>query len=224
MSPLRLLRAAAARGLGCIAVTDHDAFGGAVECARLSATDTTLPRVILGEEIRSSAGEIVGLYLREEIPGGLSPVETVARIREQGGLVYLPHPLDGVRGATMDEGSLEAIARAADVIEVSNGRSLRPSYSRKALDLAARLGKPMGAGSDAHFEREVGRAYMEVPGLPERADLLELLRAGRPSPDMGPLDTALGWAYCLATAATKAGRRLHRPRLHSQAMGKKNST
>ena len=224
MSPLRLLRAAAARGLDCIAVTDHDSLRGAVECARLSAMDPMLPRVIPGEEIRTSAGEIVGLYLCEEIPGGLSPLETLARIREQGGLVYLPHPLDGVRGAAIDGESLEAVARAADVIEVSNGRSLRPSYSRKALDLAARLGKPVGAGSDAHFEREVGRAYMEVPGLPEQTDLLELLRAGRPSPDMGPLDTALGWAFCLTTAATKAGRRLRRPRLHSGATGKKNKT
>ena len=224
MSPLRLLRAAAARGLDCIAVTDHDSLRGAVECARLSAMDPMLPRVIPGEEIRTSAGEIVGLYLCEEIPGGLSPLETLARIREQGGLVYLPHPLDGVRGAAIDGESLEAVARAADVIEVSNGRSLRPSYSRKALDLAARLGKPVGAGSDAHFEREVGRAYMEVPGLPEQTDLLELLRVGRPSPDMGPLDTALGWAFCLTTAATKAGRRLRRPRLHSGATGKKNKT
>ena len=224
MSPLRLLRVAAARGLDCIAVTDHDSLRGAEECARLSATDPTLPRVIPGEEILTSNGEIVGLYLREEIPGGLSPLETVERIREQGGLVYLPHPLDGIRGATIHGEFLELAARAADVIEVSNGRSLCPSFSRKALDLAARLGKPMGAGSDAHFEREVGRAYMEVPSLPERADLLEVLRAGRPSRDMGPLDTALGWAFCLTTAATKAGKGLRRPRLHSQAAGKKNNT
>lgn len=224
MSPLRLLRAAAQSGLDCIAVTDHDSLRGAEECVRLSAADPGLPRVIPGEEILTSHGEIVGLYLREEIPGGLSPQETVARIRAQEGLVYLPHPLDGVRRATIHGEYVEATARAADVIEVSNGRSLRPSFSRNALDLAARLGKPMGAGSDAHFVREVGRVYMEVPRVPERTDLLELLRVGRPSPDMDPLDVALGWAFCLTTAATKAVRGLRRPRLHSPAAGKKNNT
>jgi predicted metal-dependent phosphoesterase TrpH len=223
MSPLRLLKAAAARGLDCIAVTDHDSFRGAEECARLSVADPTLPRVIPGEEILTSKGDIVGLYLCEEIPGGLSPAETVARIREQGGLVYLPHPLDGIRGAAIAAESLETTARAADVIEVRNGRSLLPSFSRKALDLAARLGKPLGAGSDAHFELEVGRAYMEVPSLPGRADLLAVLRAGRPSRDMGPLDAALGWAFCVTTVAAKAGRGLRRPRLHSRAGGNKSN-
>jgi hypothetical protein len=109
------------------------------------------------------------------------------------------------------------------VIEVRNGRSLLPSFSRKALDLAARLGKPLGAGSDAHFELEVGRAYMEVPSLPGRADLLAVLRAGRPSRDMGPLDAALGWAFCVTTVAAKAGRGLRRPRLHSRAGGNKSN-
>ena len=171
MSPLRLLRVAALRGLDCIAVTDHDSLRGAEECVRLSAADPALPRVIPGEEIRTSNGEIGGAVSARGDSRGLSPSETVARIKEQGGLVYLPHPLDGIRGATIHGEFLELAARAADVIEVSNGRALRASFSRKALDLAARFGKPMGAGSDAHFEREVGRAYMEISSLPERADL-----------------------------------------------------
>lgn len=81
----------------------------------------------------------------------------------------------------------------------------------------------MGARSDGHFEREVGRAYMEISSLPDRADLLRLLRSGRPSPAMGTLDSALGYAFCLATVATKTGRGLRR-RLPSQAAGNMKTT
>jgi predicted metal-dependent phosphoesterase TrpH len=219
MEPIRFLQVAASRGLGCVAVTDHDSFRGALECLELAAADPLLPRVIAGEEIRTLHGEIIGLFLREEIPGGLSPLATVALIREQGGLVYLPHPFDGVRESAFRGEELEQIAGMVDVVEVNNGRSMRRAYGRNALRLAARIGTLLGAGSDAHFEGEVGRSYMDVPRVPVREDFMEVLRKGRPSPDPGVADLALNWVYGAATGVAKAARARHGSRLRRSPAG-----
>lgn len=212
MTPERLLRTAAARGLACIAVTDHGCLRGARECARLAARDPALPRVIPGEEIRSTAGEIIGLYLVEEIPGGLSPAESVARIREQGGVALLPHPFDDVRRAAVRPEWREPLARLVDVVEVWNGRLLRLVHCRQALELAARVGRPFSAGSDAHFPGEVGRVWLEVPRVPTRGDLLDLLRVARPGPDLTRGGLVRSWWFQGRSAARKARATACRPR------------
>lgn len=174
LSPSALLERARDRGIQCIAVTDHDALEGAEACVALAAADPSLPRVIPGVEVRTRVGEVIGLFVGRPVAPGASLVETVAAIRAQGGLVYLPHPCDPLRRAAIRPEAREEAAALADIVEVSNGRSLRPAYDREALLLADRLGKALGAGSDAHYRGEVGRRYMEVSRVPTRDDLVEL--------------------------------------------------
>jgi len=163
-----------------VGVTDHGTVRGGLECAELAARDSALPRVICGQEIFTEVGEIIGLYLSREIPSGLSLEESVRAIREQGGIVYLPHPFDSVRRATIRPEARTQAALLGDVIEVANGRSLRAGFDEKALRLAARTGSALGAGSDAHYRGEVGRAVIEVDRMPRRDDIVEVLRHGRP--------------------------------------------
>ena len=203
MTPRVLLERARARGLACIAVTDHGSLEGARACAALAAADPSLPRVIPGEEIETTVGEIIGLFVQEQIPEGLSLDETVERIRAQGGIVYLPHPCDEVRrSAVHGEARLRA-ARAADVVEVQNGRSLRPAYDRDALRLATRAGALLGAGSDAHYPGEVGQAYVEVDRIPGRDDFIEVVRSGRPAPVPHVAAYARSWFYLTRTKLVK---------------------
>ncbi len=122
---------------------------------------------------------MIGLYLRDEIPAGLTPDETVAAIREQDGLVYLPHPFDTLRRGSIRPEAREAVARQADILEVRNGRALLPRFDGRAAALAAALGKAGAAGSDAHYAAEVGRVWVEVAAPPTPETLMELLRAGR---------------------------------------------
>jgi len=206
LSPRRLLELAGARGIDLIGVTDHDEFSGAEECLRISQENPRLPRVVAGQEITTSCGELIGLYLTERIPEGLSPEQTTASIRAQGGLVYLPHAYDTQRRSTMGRKHLEQLARSCDVIEVRNGRILDPTFDRQALALAARSGALLGAGSDAHYAGEVGRVFVELTELPSRATFLRLMRVARPVPEAGLRDTVRARAYRLRTGANKARR------------------
>jgi len=180
LTPAELLKTAAERGIACVGVTDHGTIRGGLECAALAAEDPALPQVICGQEVFTEVGEIIGLYLSREIPSGSSLEESVRAIREQGGIVYLPHPFDSVRRATIRPEMRERAALLADVIEVANGRSLRAGFDAKALQLATRTGRALGAGSDAHYKGEVGRAVIEVERMPSRDDVVEVLRHGRP--------------------------------------------
>jgi predicted metal-dependent phosphoesterase TrpH len=208
LTPLRLLELAAARGLHCLAVTDHDSLKGGRECARIAAGNPHLPRVIPGEEVFSRDGEVVGLFLEEEVPSGLSFEETVALIRQQGGVVYLPHPFDSIRRGTIEPEKRDLAARLADIIEVRNGRMLRPAFNERAFQLAAAYQKPMGAGSDAHYAGEVGRAFLEMTALPDRENLVDLVRAGRVGEPLGGLGEAKAWLYHFRTGSGKLARLL----------------
>jgi len=172
--PEEVLERALAAGLDRIAITDHDRLGVAREMARLHPD-----RVIPGEEVKTAEGvDVIGLYLREEIPRGTPAVETCRRIREQEGIVYLPHPYapgKGGSGALADE-----LAGRAHVVEVLNARLHRDELNEKAEELARRRGKLRGAGSDAHTPGEVARAYVEVPAHRNEAPLLlAALASGR---------------------------------------------
>src|SRR5680860_1269657 len=117
MSPLDLLRAAARRGVDCVGVTDHATIRGGLEAVRLSEADPGLPRVIPGQEVLTTQGEVIGLYLTEEIPSDLTLDQAVAAILAQGGLVYLPHPYDTMRAATIHRGVVEHAGALADIVE-----------------------------------------------------------------------------------------------------------
>ena len=171
MPPLEVARRCRRLGLSPIFLTDHDALEG----ARL-LVEAGQPAII-GEEILTSDGELIGLFLKEAVPSRLSPEETVAAIKGQGGLVCLEHPYDKTRRNLREE-AIERIAGSIDIVEVVNGRS-RPEFNRRAEELRATLGVPAGAGSDAHTLAEIGKVYVEMEAFDGPKDFLEKLRRGR---------------------------------------------
>ena len=155
-----LLDYAEQQGLGAIAITDHNVFGGALEAVE-KARDRNL-FVIPGEEIKTdNQGEVIGLFLREEIPRGMSFADTVAAVRAQGGLVFLPHPFDR-RHAIPEPATLHRHLAEIDVFEVYNARLLFETYNDEALRFAEKYNLTMGAGSDAHVLPGVGTGAMSM--------------------------------------------------------------
>jgi hypothetical protein len=147
-------------GLGGIAVTDHNVFGGALEAVELARGRDLV--VIPGEEVKTdSQGEVIGLFLEEEIPRGMSFADTIEAIREQGGLVYLPHPFDRLH-AIPDPATLHRHLAEIDVFEVFNARLLRDSFNDEALRFARKYRLLQGAGSDAHVLQGVGTGAMRM--------------------------------------------------------------
>jgi predicted metal-dependent phosphoesterase TrpH len=155
-----LLDHAEAVGLGGIAVTDHNVFGGALEAVELARGRDLI--VIPGEEVKTDhQGEVIGLFLEEEIPRGLSFAGTVSAIREQGGLVYLPHPFDRLH-AIPDPATLHRHLAEIDVFEVYNARLLRDAFNDEALRFARKYRLLQGAGSDAHVLQGVGTGAVRM--------------------------------------------------------------
>ncbi len=155
-----LLDHAEAIGLGAIAVTDHNRFGGAQEAVE-QARGRKLT-VIPAEEVKTDGqGEVIGLFLEEEIPRGLSFADTIAAIRAQGGLVYLPHPFDRMHSIPSPR-TLHRHLADIDVFEVYNARLLRESFNAEALRFARKYDLTMGAGSDAHVLQGVGTGAVRM--------------------------------------------------------------
>lgn len=147
-------------GIGCVAITDHDTIEGALKMKQMAPFP-----VIIGEEVMSSDGEIIGYFLTEEIPSGLPPEEVINQIKGQGGLVCLPHPFDGFGRFPLKASKRDALLSKVDIIEVFNARSLSLSYCKRARTLVQRNGILASAGSDAHAPREIGKAYVEMPAF-----------------------------------------------------------
>ena len=145
-------------GLNYIAVTDHNTIKGALEVQSLAPFP-----VIVGEEIKSSQGDIIGLFLQEEVPKGLSPMETVEAIKGQGGLVMVPHPFDRFRPSAIKFGALEEILPHIDIMESFNAHDLLMRDNDRAGTFTREHGLVAAAVSDAHTPRELGRTYMEMP-------------------------------------------------------------
>jgi predicted metal-dependent phosphoesterase TrpH len=163
-----------AEGLGAIAVTDHNVFGGALEAADYARGRDLV--VIPGEEVKTAGqGEVIGLFLEREIPRGMSWEETVAAIREQGGLVYVPHPFDRMH-AIPDPKTLHHHLSDIDVLEVYNARLLFETYNEEALRFARKYNLTMGAGSDAHVLQGVGTGAMRMRAFEGPEEFLISLR------------------------------------------------
>ena len=175
------IRIAIERGLTHVAITNHNNVEGAIavrdKVAELGLTDQLF--VILGEEVSTADGEVVGIFLEKTIPRGLSANETADEIHRQGGLVSIPHPFDPFRGSHIKEGPLRNLAEVGkiDMVEVFNSRVTFQRHNQEAADFAARYGIPGIAASDSHSRFEIAMAFNALPpfttaeelkvGLPE---------------------------------------------------------
>jgi predicted metal-dependent phosphoesterase TrpH/glycosyltransferase involved in cell wall biosynthesis len=169
-----LLDYAEAQGLGAIAVTDHNVFGGAQEAVELARGRKLT--VIPGEEIKTEAGEVIGLFLKEEIERGLPMADTIAAIRDQGGVVYLPHPFDRLH-TIADARTLHRHLPEIDVFEVYNARLLFEGFNEEALRFARKYNLTMGAGSDAHVLQGLGTGLVRMRAFETPAEFLISLRS-----------------------------------------------
>lgn len=166
-TPEQMLQCARSAALDVIAVTDHHVVDTAKRMQEM-ATDYGV-RVVVGEEIRTPLGEIVGLFLTERVPYVLPLSEAAARIRDQGGVVYVPHPFDPVRSGLGRRG-LDQLAESGllDVVEIYNAKVPDESVNELALAAAAEFGVPGGAGSDAHDPEGIGAVFMELDEFSDR--------------------------------------------------------
>ena len=161
-APGAVVKAAFERGLTHLAITDHDRIDGALEARRQAPPGLT---VIVGEEVRTSDGDLICLFLERAIPPGLSAEATVAAARDQGALVGIPHPFDRLRGSLLRETRMASLGRAVDWVETHNARLVGRGNER-AAEYARELGLPGVAVSDAHSILEVGVAYSALDGDP----------------------------------------------------------
>ncbi len=164
-----LLDEAKRLGLGAIAITDHNVFAGA-ELAVELAVDRELT-VIPGEEMKTERGEVIGLFIQERIPAGLSMEDTIAAIRDQGGLVYLPHPFDRMHSIARPE-TVHRLLGEIDVLEVYNARLLFDAYNDEALRFARKYNMLMGAGSDAHVLQGLGTGIVRMRAFADAEEFL----------------------------------------------------
>ena len=170
-----LLTHAETEGLGAIAITDHNVFGGAREALAATTSLTVIP----GEEIKTDGqGEVIGLFLTEEIPRGMPFGDTVAAIHEQDGVAYLPHPFDRMHSIP-DAATLRRHLDAIDVFEVYNARLLFDAYNDEALRFARKYNLTMGAGSDAHVLQGVGTGALRMREFHDRDEFLVSLRSAQ---------------------------------------------
>jgi predicted metal-dependent phosphoesterase TrpH len=206
-SPRTVVATAARRGLTHLAITDHDRLEGALEARDAAPEGLT---VLVGEEIRTRDGDLIAVFLREAVPPGLSALETVAAVREQGGLVGIPHPFDRFRGSLSrgDAGAnLETLAASVDWVEAWNARLMGSDGNARAAELAVRAGVAGVAVSDAHTTFEIGVAYTALQGDPATAEgLLAALAAG---PEL-----VMGRASAYIRLMTPMAKAIHRARGH----------
>jgi hypothetical protein len=161
--------------LGAVCITDHDTIEGALGLREMN----TGLQVIVGEEITTADGELVGLYLETKIAPGQSAERTIELIHEQGGLAYVPHPFSRNRRRHLRRSALELVAPKLDIVEVFNAREVASSSNVQALEFARAHDLPGGVGSDAHRPIEIGRAYVDVVRFATPQELLAALREGQ---------------------------------------------
>jgi predicted metal-dependent phosphoesterase TrpH len=161
-------------GINCVAVADHDAVEGGLKMQAIAPF-----KVIVAEEILTFSGEVMGLFLKKRISSGI-PLETaIAAIKEQGGLVSIPHPFDPVRGLRLNADEFNKLVTQIDLIEVFNSRVLSPQINSKALHFAREHNLPGIAGSDAHTISEIGNVIVELNDFNNPVEFLVALKQAK---------------------------------------------
>ena len=172
-TPEELASAVQETGLDVLCITDHGTINGAAELA-----DQLGCRVVVGQEVRTGVGEIIGLFLTDRVPAGLKPEEVCMSITAQGGLVYIPHPFDPMRACLREDVLLRLVGDGlVDAVEVRNAKTSLEHLNDRAARLAADNDLAAGAGSDAHEPMALGAAYVEMPDFTDAASFLAGLRS-----------------------------------------------
>lgn len=193
-----ILRLCDQRGIDRIAITDHNSTAGARALKALAPE-----RVIVGEEIMTTQGEILAYYVQETVPAGLTPAETIRRLRAQGAVISVSHPFDRLRKGAWREEDLLRIVEQVDAIEIFNARCLFPQDNARAAAFAAQHGLRGTAGSDGHTAPEYGRALTRLrPFADTPQDFLAALS------DAGYLQRLSGFHVHFGSSAAKWSRRL----------------
>ncbi len=219
-----LLAAAKEAGLGAIAVTDHNEISGALE-AREKAAESSAQggrdriKVIVGEEVKTAEqGEVIGLFIEEKIPRGLSMAETVAEIKRQGGLVYVPHPFDRMH-AVPDYEHLLPILDDVDAIEVFNPRVAIGAFNEEAVRFAAKYRIVAGAGSDSHVAQGLGSVRIRMRDFDGPQEFLQSLRDAEITTKPSSLIYVQALKFLQTKATPAAARRASRERRVRRATG-----
>lgn len=170
-----IIRACVKKNIDVLAVTDHNEIDGAYILQRLAPF-----RVIIGQEILTKDGEIIGLFLKDHIKIGMSLKETILEIKRQGGISYLPHPFDKTtRKTAANPDIFEKLVDEIDIVEVHNGRTIIPTDNRTAQEFATKYKKTFGVGSDSHTKYEYGRNYIEMEDFKSPSDFLKAIKLGK---------------------------------------------
>ena len=193
----RVIEVCRQRGIDRIAITDHNTAEGALALAKLDP-DLIIP----GEEIMTPQGEILAFFVRETVPPGLSPDETIRRLRDQGAVISVSHPYDRLRRGAWEEADLLKIVDQVDALEVFNSRCLYAEDNAKALAFAQAHGKPGTVGSDAHIPYELGRATLLMQPFEGPGDFFESLKQAKPQTAISP------WWVHLFSSYAKYNRKL----------------
>lgn len=180
-TPQRLLTACRRKGIDRIIVTDHNTILGGQAAQVLDPE-----RVIIGEEIMTRCGELLAFFVREHVPPGLSPEETIARLREQGAFISVSHPFDVFRKGHWALPDLLAILSQVDAIETFNARCMRPTANHQAQTFAQENDLPGTVGSDAHTTGELGKAHLLMPVFKDATSFKQALAQAEPRLSLSP--------------------------------------
>ena len=211
-----LLAEARARGLGGIAVTDHNEISGALD-ARDKADGVT---VIVGEEVKTAdQGEVIGLFIEEKIPRGMTLQETIDEIKRQGGLVYVPHPFDRLHSVPDYEHLLDVLDEV-DAIEVFNPRVAISEFNDEAVRFAAKYRIPAGAGSDAHVPQGLGSVRIRMREFDGPDEFLQSLRDADITRNPASLLYVQALKFLQTKALPEAARRASRDRRVRRVTGR----
>jgi len=180
-SPEQLVAALHRKGLDRVVVTDHNSMAGARAAQALDPE-----RVIVGEEIMTARGELLAAFVTEEIPRGLTPLETICRLRDQGAFISVSHPFDSWRSGAWKPEDLLEIVPLVDAIEIFNARCLSAAENRRAQEFARAHGLPGTAGSDGHAAFELGAACLELPPFAGPDELRAVISQGRVRGGLSP--------------------------------------
>lgn len=192
LSSLADLRAACRRrGIDRLVLTDHNSIQAGAEA---NALDPEL--FILGEEVKTTRGELLAAYVTREVPAGLDPLEAIERLRGQGAFISVSHPFDAGRSGGWKLDDLEGIVPLVDAIEVFNARCLSAQPNHAAARFAAEHGLAGAAGSDAHAAFEVGQASLCLPSFSNAEELKAAVRLGKPEGRLSPW-----WVHAVSSYA-----------------------